>query len=627
MSLEYEQKLREQGWTEAEIAAQRAAVEGRDTADANREFDPTYGATSGGANPLDYESNLREQAAAAEQNYNDTAFYRGTTYEESAADHYDPNARDMRNFMYGRNPAAADATVNLTEAQGNNAVASATALGEQSRVWGTEAGAAAAQQALDAGQYGRDQGAAVQGQAQGLQNYALNAAAALGGSANQIGATGQAYSGALTGAGATAAALGGQLGQAATQQGAQNQQALVGSANRAAAVGQAANEGLFAAGGQAAQASSQAASQVSQAGAGANTVGSSVRSDLGGAAERGRIAGQQALGGLGNAGSTALQGSRDANERLTSIAGEAAGRSDVQTNFIPANQALGGATSTAERASQTAAGAGQQVAQDGLERAQSTAADLSALEAQQGPSAAQAQLRLGTNRAINQQVSMARSGRGLSGNANAMDNAGRNIATIQSDAANQAAGLRAQEDAAWRQRQQQALALGGQLNVQAGQLGLGAGQLGLAGGQLSTEAQLAAAGQQGQQAQFQTQSAIQQQALRDQTSLAYNQAAVQARMTGNAQQFGALEAGDPAHLAGLGINTQALTAGGSAALPGGGINALSAALAGGLMGLGWLLGTKLDQMWGTDPTMLCLCVLAGTLAGFFHLITVARRLE
>ena len=48
---------------------------------------------------------------------------------------------------------------------------------------------------------------------------------------------------------------------------------------------------------------------------------------------------------------------------------------------------------------------------------------------------------------------------------------------------------------------------------------------------------------------------------------------------------------------------------------------------GGLMGLGWLLGTKLDSMWGTAPTALVACVLLGTLLGFFHLITVARRLE
>lgn len=48
---------------------------------------------------------------------------------------------------------------------------------------------------------------------------------------------------------------------------------------------------------------------------------------------------------------------------------------------------------------------------------------------------------------------------------------------------------------------------------------------------------------------------------------------------------------------------------------------------GGLMGLGWLLGSKLDARWGTEPTMLVVCVLSATVFGFFHLISVARRLE
>ena len=48
---------------------------------------------------------------------------------------------------------------------------------------------------------------------------------------------------------------------------------------------------------------------------------------------------------------------------------------------------------------------------------------------------------------------------------------------------------------------------------------------------------------------------------------------------------------------------------------------------GGLMFMGWLLGSKLDSMWGTAPTALCVCVLAGAIFGFIHLISVARRLE
>lgn len=48
---------------------------------------------------------------------------------------------------------------------------------------------------------------------------------------------------------------------------------------------------------------------------------------------------------------------------------------------------------------------------------------------------------------------------------------------------------------------------------------------------------------------------------------------------------------------------------------------------GGLMFVGWVVGSKLDEMWGTAPALLCVCVLLGTVTGFVHLIKVARRLE
>ncbi len=78
---------------------------------------------------------------------------------------------------------------------------------------------------------------------------------------------------------------------------------------------------------------------------------------------------------------------------------------------------------------------------------------LGGLEAQEGPSAAQAQLQSGTNQALNSQLALARSGRGFGGNAAAMGQAQGNVADIQANAANQAAMLRAQENANWRGRQ------------------------------------------------------------------------------------------------------------------------------------------------------------------------------
>jgi hypothetical protein len=96
------------------------------------------------------------------------------------------------------------------------------------------------------------------------------------------------------------------------------------------------------------------------------------------------------------------------------------------------------------------------------------AMQLAGLEAQQGPSGAQAQLQGGTNQALASQLALARSGRGFGGNAAAAGQAAGNAAGIQANQANQAAGLAAQENAAWRGRQASNLAnsAGIQLNSQ-----------------------------------------------------------------------------------------------------------------------------------------------------------------
>jgi hypothetical protein len=78
---------------------------------------------------------------------------------------------------------------------------------------------------------------------------------------------------------------------------------------------------------------------------------------------------------------------------------------------------------------------------------------LAELEAQQGQSAAQAQLQQGTNQGMASQVALARSGRGLGGGEAAAGLAQGNMAGIAANQANQSAMLRSQEEAAWRQRQ------------------------------------------------------------------------------------------------------------------------------------------------------------------------------
>jgi hypothetical protein len=90
---------------------------------------------------------------------------------------------------------------------------------------------------------------------------------------------------------------------------------------------------------------------------------------------------------------------------------------------------------------------------DARQTAQPYASQLAGLESTEGPSAAQAQLQNGTNMGMAQQLALARSGRGMGGNAAALGLAQGNMAGIAANQANQAAGLRAQENAAWRQRQ------------------------------------------------------------------------------------------------------------------------------------------------------------------------------
>lgn len=98
---------------------------------------------------------------------------------------------------------------------------------------------------------------------------------------------------------------------------------------------------------------------------------------------------------------------------------------------------------------------------------------LSGLENTQGPSGAQGLLNQQNNRAMNTQLALARSGRGLGGSAAAMQQAGMNVGALQQDAGNQASQLKAQEYAAWRGRQAQNLNAAAQTNIGAQTAGAG----------------------------------------------------------------------------------------------------------------------------------------------------------
>ncbi len=91
--------------------------------------------------------------------------------------------------------------------------------------------------------------------------------------------------------------------------------------------------------------------------------------------------------------------------------------------------------------------------------------DLSGLERTEGPSGAQGLLNQQNNRAMSNQLALARSGRGMGGSAAAMSQAAQNIGALQQDAGNQAAQLRAQENAAWRGRQASNIANAAGINI------------------------------------------------------------------------------------------------------------------------------------------------------------------
>lgn len=149
------------------------------------------------------------------------------------------------------------------------------------------------------------------------------------------------------------------------------------------------------------------------------------------------------------------------------------GRATPQANFAPANSML--------------------------DAAGRSASALGSIEAQQGPSGAQAMLQAGANQSNQQALALARSGRGMGGSAQGMAEAQRANAANMQQIGNQSAMLSAQENAAFRQRQ--AANLGAASQLQQGIAGQRAGQA-----QFGADAELRSRGI-NDQAQFQFQNA------------------------------------------------------------------------------------------------------------------------
>jgi hypothetical protein len=505
-----------------------------------------------------------EREAEAVQAHNATIRNQGTTYATTMGPE-SVMARNERDFMYGRDPAQAESLRQQALLAGQEGRTTNNMFAQQAIDYALPAAAAGAQQALDAGQYGRDAASGIQARGDNVAGYAQQRATALAETGAGVSALGGQYAAGLQGAGAGAAATGASLGNAATQQGQQISSGLTSAAGQAASAGSSGMRDLARAGTGAAQVATQLGQGVAQAGLASSGTGNRQAAALAGAGGAAANIGQQAWGTLASTGGAGAANLYAQADMAGSQAQGVRNRQDVTTNFGAANTALQGATGTATGTQQQLGATGTDMA----DRAYSNAARLAALEETQGPSAAQALLSQGSQRAINQQQSAAKSGRGLSGSAATADNAGRNIAGIQSDLANQSATLRATEDAAWRSRQAQNLGAAGNLQVGAGSA---AGQMQAAGGQLASQTQLAQGAQLGQQAQFGTQSAIQQQAIRDQSAIAYQQQALAATQGAAQTALAGQQAGSQAALAGAGVNVQGLAAGSQAAMAAAGQN-------------------------------------------------------
>lgn len=148
--------------------------------------------------------------------------------------------------------------------------------------------------------------------------------------------------------------------------------------------------------------------------------------------------------------------------------------------------------------------------------------------APEGPSAAQAQLQQGTNQALNSQLALMRSGGTAGSSAAAGDSARFNSAGLQANQANSSAALRAQENAAYRDRQLNAMGLAGQT-------------MGVSG---NMSADLANRGT--QMAQFDEGNRQQQRQQNDQTALAGMGLAGQSYASGYGQQLQGLAGGSDA---------------------------------------------------------------------------------
>lgn len=444
-----------------------------------------------GAAPVNPNLSTDPAVLAANRDASAEAFYRQHSMAANQGNTYQEMYQSVQptSMTLGGDPNVAAQYAQQAQATGQQAQNNLGQLAAGSAVTGIQQGAALGATGNQAQAYGTGAGNAISG-------YGVGAGNSLAGYSQQ-------QAGQLAGYSQQQA---GQLGQYATQQANQLGQYATGQGGALSAYAQQQGQNLGQMGAKAGQAlasyGQNAGSNISQYGM--------------------QQAGQ--LGALGNQYNATGQG--------------AAGRQATNLDFGAMNQNLNSAT---PQFGASNASFGQ---------ATDYAGQLAGIENQEGPSAAQAQLQQGLNKAQAGNLAMARSGHGWGGSAGAMSQAQQLNAAAGQEAANQSAILRAQETAAARQRQAQNFAAAAGINQ-------GIGQQQIAQQALGSQVDLSRAGLNLNQQQLGAQTALQQQQQNDVYGLGMSNLGLQAQQAAAQTGLAGQTQGAQVGLSGLGQGVQA----------------------------------------------------------------------
>ena len=292
-----------------------------------------------------------------------------------------------------------------------------------------------------------------------------------------------------------------------------------------------------------------AATYLNQAAQQSQGVGYQFGQDLAATGGRAEQFGQDVGGAVMGYGQQQAQNLQSMGQGYQAQGQAAAGRDVGDPNFRAMNQNLNAADPNFARS------------RDALGRANQNVNALTGLEAQEGPSAAQAQLQAGLNQSQASNLAMARSGRGWGGSAAAMSQAQSQNAAAGQNAANQSAVLRAQENAAYRQR------AAANLGAAAG-VNLGAGEQFTNQQNLDAQAAMQRAGMNLGQQQLASSANLQQQQQNDAAAQGLYGLGLNAQQSAAQTGLAGLTGGAAIGQAGLGQNMQAQQAGGEMQLAG-----------------------------------------------------------